>query len=177
MNKFSFMIVVLMLTNFWLLAEDKGEKKMKIIKPAHGGVVLLLSQTEGLIEYVHNSGAGEMTIYILNPDGTPKKIKDTPKIILFAADGVSIGKKTLASKFKEENSSEGDVFIGKDDILKAKELTGRIFVAIGQSTYQVNLTLDTQEQKLKREEEEKKEMEKLKKEEEEKAKKEAAEKK
>ncbi len=171
MYKFCFMLSVLMFLSFWLVAEETKDKKIKIIKPAHGGVVLLLSQDEGLVEYVHNSKDGEMTIYILNPDGSPKKIKDVPKLIIFATDGVSVGKKNIETKFKEEGSTESDKFVAKDDLLKAKELSGRISIKVGQSSYQVNLTLDTQEQKIKREEEEKKEVEKLLKEEEQKAKK------
>lgn len=146
-----------------IIADEKKEKVVKEISPKHNGVVLELNAESGFLEYVHDAEKGEMTIYVLDKDGNPQNISELPKLILFVSKDGAAAKKNLVASFTEEEVKEASKFIVKDDALKNKELNGRIAVAIGQSTFQVNFVYDTQKEKRKREQKIKEEEEALKK--------------
>lgn len=140
-------VSILMVVSFSLFAKDEHGHDHSNIKPSKGGKIIELSDEAGFIEVVHDASKGEITIYLLDGEGKALKIKDAPKLNLFVKEGDAKKKKQIATTFKDAEQKESDIFVGKDDALKSKELEGRLAITIGEKSIQATLTTVAEKKK------------------------------
>jgi hypothetical protein len=147
MKKLMFLVSILMVVSFSLFAKDEHGHDHSNIKPTKGGKIVELSDEAGFIEVVHDASKGEITIYLLDGEGKPLKIKEAPKLNLFVKEGEAKKKKQIATTFKDAELKESDVFISTDEVLKSKELEGRLAIKIGEKSIQANLATVAEKKK------------------------------